>query len=68
MILMASYLVEGCLICSVNVVVFALILSNTSSDCVQEHVNLVGWCLGLNVCLDGRQHNVSEGISVDLSQ
>jgi hypothetical protein len=50
------------------VVVFGLILSNTSSDSVQEHVNLVGWCLGLNVCLDGGQHNVSEGISVDLSQ
>jgi len=52
----------------VSLIVVSLVLGNTGSNHIKEHIDFIGWSLGLKMSLDSRKDNVSEGISINLSQ
>lgn len=44
----------------------SLSIIQVSEEFIQEHVNFIIGTLGLDVCLDGTQDGVTEGIGIDL--
>jgi hypothetical protein len=58
----------SCQVSSIDGIVVSLILDNSGDDGVQKDVDFVSGSLSLQVGLNGREDDVSEGLGVDLRQ